>query len=163
MSILIFENRTPRSMEQMYQYIFDENKTDLDGIFGLGVNPQYAVQEMKFVQDIYFRNNLTHPYLQVIFCFDVGVSYDTLMLRQICMEIGNCLILDQRQIFGAIHYKNTEKKHCHYMINTVGIRGSLYRQQHSVIFYKDRVNQVLRRYRLNPLEYYGRPCSEKAG
>ena len=160
MSILNFENRTPRSLEAMYEYITDREKTDPYATFGIGVNPRYAVREMQFVQDLYFRDYIVHPYIQVIFCFDVGVSFSTPMLREICMEIGYCLVLDDRQIVGAVHYKDTEKKHCHYLINYVGIRGNLYRQEHSIIFYKQRVNQVLLKYELNPIEYYGRTFQE---
>jgi len=32
----------------------------------------------------------------------------------------------------------------------------LYRQSYSVIYYKDRVNNVLSKYGLTPIEYYGR-------
>lgn len=66
MSILKFENRTPRSLQAMYDYMIDNNKTDRDYIFGIGINPPYAVAEMQFVQNVYYANIL-HPYLQVIF------------------------------------------------------------------------------------------------
>ena len=141
----------------------DERKTDFHSIFGLGVNPQNAVQDMKFVQDLYFWSSLFHPYIQVIFSFDAGVSFDTPALREICMEIGHCLVLDERQVLGAIHYKNTDKVHCHYMINYVSVTGNLYRQQYSVIFYKKQVNQVLFKYGLNGIEFYGMQQQEKIG
>lgn len=155
MSILNFENRTPRTLQGMYDYLVDINKTDNLGVFGLGVNPKYAVMEMDFVQKVYFQEQLSHPYVQVIFSFDVGVALDILALRKICIEIGNCLVTDERQVLGAIHYKDTDKKHCHYMINYVGMRGNLYRQGHSVIFFKERTNRVLERYGLSPVIYFG--------
>lgn len=155
MSILNFENRTPRTLQGMYDYLVDINKTDNLGVFGLGVNPKYAVMEMDFVQKVYFQEQLSHPYVQVIFSFDVGVALDILALRKICIEIGNCLVTDERQVLGAIHYKDTDKKHCHYMINYVGMRGNLYRQGHSVIFFKEHTNRVLERYGLSPVIYFG--------
>ncbi len=155
MSILNFEDRTPRTLQGMYDYLVDISKTDDLGIFGLGVNPKYAVMEMDFVQKVYFHEQLSHPYVQRIFSFDVGTALDILVLRKICIEIGNCLVTDERQVLGAIHYKNTDKKHCHYMINYVGMRGNLYRQGHSVIFFKERANMVLERYGLSPVVYYG--------
>ncbi len=154
MSILNFENRTPRSMREMYDYMMDSRKTDDNGIFGLGVNVHRAVEEMEFVQKLYYRGYLMHPYIQVIFAFDVGVSLDVIGMRQVCKEIGECFLLDKRQVLGAIHYKNTEKKHCHYMINYIGMRGEIYRQEKTVIFYKNRVNKILGKYNLNPVYYY---------
>lgn len=157
MSILKFENRTPRTLEDMYQYLLDPSKTDSTALFGLGLNPLYAVPEIKYVQDIYFYSNLSHPYIQVIFSFDVGVSYDTPILKQISMDIGSCLVLDARQVLGVIHYKNTDKKHCHYLINYVGINGNLYRQHYPITHYKARVNEVLLKYDLSPIMFYGFP------
>ena len=155
MSILKFENRTPRTLQDMYDYMLDSKKTDALGVFGLGINPQYAVMEMEFVQGLHFHEQLAHPYVQVIFAFDVGIALDILALRQICMEIGYCLMTDERQMLGAVHYKGTDRKHCHYLINYVGMNGNLYRQGSSVIFYKERVNSVLERHGLCPVKYYG--------
>ena len=156
MSILKYEGRCPRSLIEMYDYLTDTSKTDISGIFGLGVNPSYAVTEMTFVQKVYYMDEITRPYVQVIFAFDQYLCLNIQLLKQICLEIGQCLVLDKRQVFGAIHYKNTDKIHCHYMINYVGIDGNLYRQGYSVIYYKDRVNNVLSKYGLTPIEYYGR-------
>ena len=61
------------------------------------------------------------------------------------------LTTDKRQVFGAIHYLNTDKIHCHYMINYVGIDGTLYRQNYSVYHYRDLVNAILQEYGLNPI------------
>jgi len=65
MSILKFENRTPRDIQGMYDYMIDENKTNESLIFGLGVSPLNTVAEMKFVQYVYGRYNLMHKYKQV--------------------------------------------------------------------------------------------------
>ena len=45
MSILKFENRTPRDIQGMYDYMIDKNKTNESLIFGLGVNPLNAVEK----------------------------------------------------------------------------------------------------------------------
>lgn len=156
MSILNFENRTPRTMRAMYEYMVDYRKTDSEGVFGLGVNAYRAVEEMEFVQRVYFRDYIKHPYIQMIFAFDMGVLLDMASMRRICMEIGECLLLDERQVLGAIHYKNTDKVHCHYMINYVGMKGQVYRQEMSVIFFKDRVNGILAKNGLKLIDYYGR-------
>ena len=74
MSILKFENRTPRNLQQMYDYMCDEQKTDFYGIFGIGLNPLTAVSDMKFMQYLYQRQELSHEYVQVIFSFDRGID-----------------------------------------------------------------------------------------
>ena len=38
MSIFKVRNRTPRSLQAMYDYMIDNNKTDRDYIFGIGIN-----------------------------------------------------------------------------------------------------------------------------
>ena len=143
MSILKYERRTPKTMQEMYDYLVDTNKTDRAHIFGLGVNPMYAVTEMEYVQRIHRAYEIYHPYIQVIFCFDQGVKLSLPQMRDICISIGYCLIDDERQVLGSIHYKETDKVHCHYMINYVGIHGMLYRQEYSIYHYYRRVNEIL--------------------
>ena len=154
LSILKFEHRTPRSLEDMILYLADRNKTTADGMFGIGCNPLHAALEMTFVQKFFFYENLVHPYLQIIFAFDVGINLPVHLLRQIAMEIGQALILDRRQVFGAIHYLNTDKKHCHYLVNYVSVEGKLYRQNYSLWHYKQAVNEILRVYSLDLINTY---------
>ena len=150
MSILVFEPRTPRKLEEMYYYLSDPAKTSWDGMFGIGVTVGEAVTQMRFVQNIYKYENLLHDYFQIIFCFDVGITANLGFLREMCERIGRVLITDERQVFGAIHYLDKpDKIHCHYMINFVGTDGSLYRQKFSVQHYKDLVNAILAEYGLS--------------
>lgn len=153
MSILKFESRTPRSIQGMYSYLTDKTKTSQEGIFTIGCTSSYAPEEMFLVQDVYYRRNISHPYLQVIFAFDDGINLDFELIRKICIKIGYALILDKRQVFGAIHYlgKDSRKIHCHYMINYVGIDGSLYKQQYPLQYYKKKVNEILLAYGLTPI------------
>ena len=75
---------------------------------------------------------------------------------EICVRIGNILMMgDKRQVLGAIHGVGSEKVHCHYLINYVGIDGQLLKQDYSVIYYKDKVNEILQEYGLTPIYYYG--------
>ncbi|SEH23156.1 relaxase/mobilization nuclease domain-containing protein [Selenomonas sp. KH1T6] len=152
MSILKFENRTPRTMEDMHRYMKNAEKTGDNGVFGIGVNPCAPVQEMQFVQDVYYREELTHPYVQVILSFDSDMALDSLEVREISMEVGKLLVTDERQVFGAIHYYGTDNVHCHYMINYVGIDGKLYRQGHHVNYYKRLVNAVMKAHGLRPVK-----------
>lgn len=150
MSILVFEPRTPRKLEEMYYYLSDPAKTSWDGMFGIGVTVGEAVTQMRFVQNIYKYENLLHDYFQIIFCFDVGIPANRGFLREVCERIGRVLITDERQVFGAIHYLDKpDEIHCHYMINFVGTDGSLYRQKFSVQHYKELVNAILAEYGLS--------------
>ena len=154
MSILKFEDRTPRRLEAMCQYLCDPNKTDIAGVFGIGVNPCNASSEMRLVQNIYHQENLIHEYIQVIFCFDMEVSVPLELLREVCVKIGQMLITDKRQVLGAIHYLDKGNIHCHYLINYVGLDGSLYRQKYSVLYYKKQVNKILVEYGFQEIPYY---------
>lgn len=153
-SILKFEPRTPRPLEDMILYLTDRTKTTEDGIFAIGCNPLHAALEMEFVQRLFFYDNLVHPYVQVIFAFDVGIDLSLSLLRQIAIEIGQVLIVDRRQVFGAIHYLNTDKKHCHYLLNYVSVFGELYRQNYSLWHYKQAVNEILGSYSLGLIKVY---------
>jgi Relaxase/Mobilisation nuclease domain. len=155
MAILKFENRTPRSLLEMYKYMVDFNKTGKYGVFGIGVDPVYAVQQMEFIQGIFYKENILHPYVQIIFSFDSGIDLGVLTICKICKEIAYVLVNDKRQILGAIHFNGTANIHCHYMINYVSIRGELYRQGHSVNYYKEVINQILFNYGIKPIIYYG--------
>ena len=155
LSILKFEPRTPRSLEDMLLYLMDENKTSEDGIFGLGCNPAFAALEFNFVQKIFFREQIAHPYLQVIFAFDQGLVLPINRLRKIAIEIGQVLVSDQRQVFGAIHYLNTAKIHCHYLINFVNVFGELYQQKLSLWHYKRNVNEILDSHGLSLIHFFG--------
>lgn len=156
MSILKFERRTPHSYKEMYEYLTTPDKTTPDAIFGIGCNPRYAAEEMQFVKDVYHKNNIRHPYIQIIFAFNEGLFLPLNLIKKICIDIGQALLLDERQLFGAIHYlgQNTFKIHCHYMINYVGMNSNLYNQYHSLRYYKNRVNDILRYYGLTPIVIY---------
>lgn len=155
MSILKFVHSTPRALTDMYAYLTDINKTDYEHIFGIGVNPRHAVEEMTYVHNLYRRKHLLHQYKQVIFSFDKGLSIDDSLLKIICMDIGKILLFDDRQIIAAIHYKNTNHIHCHYLINYLSIQGEYYRQKQSVYAYKIMINQLLMKYNIPNIYYYG--------
>ena len=155
MSILKFENRTPKTLSELFTYLTDLKKTDSDGIFGIGCNPNYAVAEMQFVQHCFFREKILHPYIQVIFAFDIGVKLPFDKIKEICIKIGELLSQNQHQVFAAIHYLNTDKIHCHFLINYVSVDGNLYRQEKSIFYYKQEINKILNVYGLNTIKCFG--------
>lgn len=139
----------------MISYLVDETKTSTAGIFGIGCNPDFAALEFNFVQKIFFREQISHPYLQVIFAFDQGLVLPINRLRHIAIEIGKILVSDQRQIFGAIHYRNTNKIHCHFLINLVNVFGKLFQPKFSLWHYKCQVNEILDSYGLSRIHFFG--------
>lgn len=155
MSILKFVNKTPKPIHEMYSYLTDPQKTTQNMIFGINVNPYNAGVEMEFTQEIFHVHEIRNPYVQVIFAFDQGLNISPLLALNICKRIGYSFAYDNRQIFGAMHYNKPHQIHCHYMINYVSIDGSLWRQGKSVVSYKSEINEILRRYHLNPIYYYG--------
>ena len=156
MSILKFETRTPRTLRGMYNYLLDPTKTSEDGIFTIGCNPRFVVEEFEFVQKVYLREQIIHPYLQVIFSFDKNTTLPLYVIKEISMKIGLALILDRRQVFAAIHYlgKAAQKIHCHYMINYVSVDGALYSQTCSLRKYKKEVNEIIVPYGLKPIKMF---------
>lgn len=154
MSILKFENRTPKTLHEMYDYMTDTTKTNENGIFGIGCNPNFAVSEMEFVQKIFLKEKILHPYLQVIFAFDVGIKTPLNTVREVCIKIGKLLSQNQYQVFGAIHHLDTDKIHCHFLINYVSINGELYRQEKSIFYYKQEINKILQAYGLNGIKSF---------
>ena len=156
MSILKFETRTPKSLSEIYSYLTDKKKTDINGIFGIGCNPETAVSDMEFIQKLYYHDNLPHPYLQVIFSFDRKMKLPFHSIKNICFQIGNVLIIDKRQVFGAIHYlgKDSENIHCHFIINFIGIEGTKYKQWFSLRHYKISVNKILTFYGLEKIKFF---------
>ena len=153
MSILKFENRTPKNLSDMIKYLTNPEKTIPEGIFGIGCNPETVFEEMKLVQRIYHRDRLTHEYLQIIFAFDENISLSLCKIKEICVKIGNVLVTDQRQVFGAVHFLG-KHLHCHFIINYVGIDGSLYKQKFSVWTYKNLVNEILSQYGLQKIKIF---------
>ena len=155
MSILKFEHRTPRSLEEMCRYMLDWRKTGSEGVFGIGTNPIYAADEMKFIQRLYWmEGKLSHSYIQAIFSFDESFEVPMPLARKVCVEIGHALLIDRRQLLGAIHYKGKDASHvhCHYLVNYVGIEGEVYRQRYSVYHYMQSVNRILARYGLSLID-----------
>ena len=102
MSILKFENRTPKTLSALFTYLTDLKKTDSDGIFGIGCNPNYAVAEMKFVQHCFFREKILHPYIQVIFAFDIGVKLPFDKIKEICIKIGEVVSESMEKFFRTL-------------------------------------------------------------
>ena len=76
MSIDRFVPETPKSLQEMSDYLSDPRKTTADSFIGSGVNPKNMVEEMQFVQDVYPQKKCKHPYVQNVFSFYVDIKLD---------------------------------------------------------------------------------------
>jgi hypothetical protein len=153
MSILRFENRTPRTLQGIYDYVLDPSKTSSDLSFTIGVGLLTAVKEMELVRRCH-NKKYTSPYVHFIFCFDKNLNGKShLYLCAVAKEIALALIHDQRQCFGAVHINKPNQLHIHIIINTTSINGELWRQQGSVLYYKKKVNTILIKYGLTPIKF----------
>lgn len=150
MSILRFITGTPKTLEEMYNYITDPAKTDKDFIFGIGINPFDMVNQMLFVHHAY-RRYPYHPYKQIVFSFDKNINLSMEKIKDVCIKIGYKLISDRRHLVGAIHYKNEDNIHCHYILNYVSADGEMYEQYGGIYSYRQKINPILKRNRLNPI------------
>lgn len=155
MSILNFPSVGRRTLEEIYNYIVDKNSTNNLIVFGLGVNPNFALAEMQFAHYA-FHTERKNSYQQVIFSFDEG-EQEKLSLKQI-QEIGErigMLFSRQYQVLGALHV-NTKNWHFHYLVNSVNVaNGNCFCQDGSIYYYYKAVNEIIIQYGLNPIKYYG--------
>lgn len=155
MSILNFPQVGRRNLENMYNYIVDPNSTQNILIFGLGINPRYAIEEMKFAH-FAFCNSREHYYQQIIFSFDDDVQKKLTLqqIEQVGKEIG-LIFAFRYQVLAALHV-NTKNWHFHYLVNSLNIEnGKCFEQEGSVYCYFKRINKILAKYNLEPIEYYG--------
>lgn len=60
-------------------------------------------------------------------------------------------ILYRRHLVGAIHYKNEDNIHCHYILNYVSADGEMYEQYGGIYSYRQKINPILKRNGLNPI------------
>lgn len=145
MLIVKFENRTPRPLEKMVEYVFDPEKTDEDCSLGIGINPRFCQDEWWVPWKIYniSPEDIAHTYVQVIVSLELMPVFLKSLWIPIFYEIGQSLITDRRQVIGGIHFKGTEHVHCHYLINYLSFEGTLYRQEHKVSYYRAKIEQVV--------------------
>lgn len=153
MSILSFKAGNRYSLEGMIDYITNPDKTQNQIISGLGVNPNYALQEMQLVKELFHQNG-GRLYKQIIFSFDRDIQLSSETIQEISERIG-LLFAQNYQVLLAVHF-NTSYIHVHYCINTVNVNsGGKYSQSLAELRrYKENINLVLAEYGLNPIKYY---------
>lgn len=143
--IVKFEPRTPRSFENMVDYMFDPHKTDAACTFGIGINSRCCKYEwwLPWMACNILPDELSHHYVQVIVSLETMPIFCIPQWLPIFYEIGCSLITDRRQVLGSIHFKGNGHVHCHYLINYVSMEGTLYRQLHQPMYYRKKIEEII--------------------
>lgn len=153
MSVLSFKPLGIRSLQEMYEYMVNPIKTDEHLIFGIGINPRYALEEMQIAQQMFCKKE-ENDYKQVILSFDFDIALPVSKIKEVAEIIGRLLFSEEYQVFGTIHL-DTKNIHVHYLINSVNVsNGKRFRQSKSVYWYKKEANKILNIYGLNSIYCY---------
>lgn len=159
MSILKFVPQYTQPLVDMFNYLVNPDKTSTDLIIGLGVNPRCAMEEMNIASLLWEHDENQRSYWQIILSFDANVQsiLPITVIKEIATRVGE-LFCAEHQVLAVIH---TDKPnlHCHYLIYSLNIiQGTQFRQQKSLYYYKQAVNQILMQYGLEPIHCYtGQP------
>lgn len=153
MSYFKFIHENPRTLFGIIHYVNDVKKTNQPLMYGFGVDPEHAFEEMDAVKRIWHQTD-GRQYKHYIFSFDNNIELPTEILMNIGYEIG-AYFANEHQILMVMH-SNTNNIHFHYVLNTVnmftGRKFSITKRD--MYNYKLYINQVLARYNLPLLELY---------
>lgn len=153
MSYFKFVNKNPRNLIGIVDYVKGEKRSSLSLVYGFGIDPEYAVEEMETIKKIWNQTD-GRQYKHYIFSFDNDVTLPQQTLIKIGQEIG-AYYADDYQILMAMHF-DTNNIHIHYVLNTVNMfTGKKFNLSKAEIFkYKLYINQILNQYNLAPLALY---------
>lgn len=120
MAVLRYVKESPRTLYGVLEYVSDNKKTSPELIFGIGVNPQRAFEEMMLVKQLHIKER-QRQYKQIILSFDEEESskLPISQLLQIGLQVGEFWGKDY-QVLGAIH-TDGRNTHIHYIVNSVNI------------------------------------------
>lgn len=153
MSYFKFCNKNPRTLYGIISYVKRENKDDQVLMYGFGVDPETAFEEMEFAKQIWHQTT-GRQYKHFIFSFDSNLPLSPEQVITIGQQIG-LYYAKEYQILMVLH-TNKENLHFHYVLNTINIRTgkkfSITKQD--VYQYKQYINATLLQYQLNPINLY---------
>lgn len=153
MSIFSIIEKEPRTLNGMVKYAKRSEKDEHILLDGLGLNHQYAAEEMFLGKQLCHKLS-KRQYKQFIFSFDenVNLSYET--IAEIGYKIGAYYANDY-QILMTIHF-DTNNTHIHYVLNTINVNtGQKFRSSRSDLYnYKLYINKILQEYELSPIQQY---------
>ncbi|MDF2571540.1 MAG: hypothetical protein K0R55_3144 [Sporomusa sp.] len=86
MSILKSIDTNQRTLYGMIEYSKDNRKAPKELLYGFGVNPMYAYEEMQLVKQL-FNKIGGRQYKQIIFSFDSDIKLPNVILKEIGYHI----------------------------------------------------------------------------
>ncbi len=153
MSYFKFIHQNPRTLFGEIRYVKDENKTFPALVYGFGVNPDSAFEEMDTVKKLWNKTD-GRQYKQYMFSFDRNITLPENIIMEIGYKIG-VYYANEYQILMGIHL-NTKNIHIHYVLNTVnmftGAKFSITKRD--IYNYKLYINEILQSYDLSLIELY---------
>lgn len=150
MSILKFIGSNRRTLYGVIRYV----KRDGNAlVYGFGVNPDYAVEEMRLVKEV-FNQTEGREYKHFIFSFDSNINLSNEVIFEIGYRIG-LYYAGEYQILMAVHF-DTANTHVHYVVNSVNMqtRRKFNQSGEDLANYKVYVNEILKDYNLSPVYIY---------
>jgi len=153
MSYFKFIHQNPRTLFGVINYVQNEEKTCPSLIYGFGIDPNFAFEEMDTVKKIWSQTD-GRQYKHFMFSFDSNTFLPTKILLDIGCQIGK-YYANEYQILMATHF-NTGNIHIHYVLNTVNMfTGKKFSMTKRDMYnYKLYINQILQQYNLPLLELY---------
>lgn len=152
MSILRFisgKNHKIIDLARVLFYITDSGKILPKWIFGEGLCSDTAYTDMLVIKGLH-RKMDGRQFIHFFLSFDAGVEAEKAL--EVCKKATK-YYEEKYQILAAVH-TNTDNVHCHYVLNTVSIRGGEKYEQKKGDLYSFRryINKLLREEGLNPIE-----------
>ena len=153
MSYFKFIHKNPRTLSGVISYAKNDAKTHPDLMYGFGVDPESAFEEMATVKQIWNQTD-RRQYKHFMFSFDSDIKLSKNDLMDVGYKIG-AYYANEYQILMVMH-SNTNNTHIHYILNTVnmftGKKFSITKRD--IYNYKLYINQILQSYDLSPIELY---------
>ncbi len=153
MSYFKFIHQNPRTLFGVIYYVNNEAKTHPDLMYGFGVDPDSAFEEMATVKQLWNQTD-GRQYKHFMFSFDSDIKLSKNDLMDVGCKIGAYYANDY-QILMVMH-SNTNNTHIHYILNTVnmftGKKFSITKRD--IYNYKLYINQILKSHNLSLIELY---------
>ena len=153
MSYVKIINNNTMTLYGVINYITDCNKTNINFIFGLGIDPNCAYDEMMLTKKVYDKTS-GRQYKHFILSFDKDIPATYEDLLHISINVAN-FFSAQFQVLLALHF-DKDNIHTHFIINTIspidGKRLNLSKADGYV--FKQYINTILVNNNLNPVELY---------
>lgn len=153
MSYFKFIHQNPRTLFGVIHYVKNEKKTYPTTMYGFGVDPESAFEEMDTVKKLWHQTG-GRQYKHFMFSFDSDIKLSQNALMDIGRKIGE-YYANEYQILMVMH-SNTNNIHIHYILNTVnmftGKKFSITKRD--IYNYKLYINQILQSHNLSLIELY---------